>query len=43
MMEYDNRKGETQISLLNIDSKYKLYSGKTYLVSKNDDGKIVIS
>ncbi len=34
-------KGESMIPLLNIDSKYKLISGKKYLISKNE-GKIVI-
>lgn len=42
-IEYENRKGETPISLLNIDSKYRMYSGNSYLISKNEDGKIVIT
>lgn len=42
-IEYGNKKGETLLPLLNIDSKYKLYSGKSYVVSKNDEGKIVIA
>lgn len=42
-IEYDNKKGETLLPLLNIDSKYKMYSGKTYLISKSEDGKIVIA
>ena len=42
-MEYDNKKGETMVPLLNIDSKYKLVSGKGYYISKNEDGKIVIT
>ena len=41
IIEYDNKKGESMIPLLNIDSKYKLISGKKYLISKNE-GKIVI-
>ncbi|MBQ2652200.1 MAG: hypothetical protein IJF83_01465 [Methanobrevibacter sp.] len=42
-MNYGNKKGETLLPLLNIDSKYKLYSAKSYLISKGSDGKIVIS
>ncbi len=41
-MEYSNKKGETPIPLANIDSKYKLVSGKGYYISKTDEG-IVIS
>ena len=41
-IEYGSKKGETLLPLLNIDSKYKLYSGKSYLISKNDEGKLVI-
>lgn len=42
-IEYGNKKGETLLSLSNLDSKYKLHSGASYLISKNNDGKIVIS
>ena len=42
-MEYGDKKGETLFPLSNIDSKYKMYSGKSYIISRNDDGKIVIS
>ena len=42
-IEYDGKKGETLLPLSNIDSKYKMVSGKGYYISKNDDGKIVIS
>lgn len=38
---YDNKKGETPINLLDLDSKYELYSGKSYLIKKYD-GKIMI-
>ena len=37
-----NRKGQTIVLPLKIDSKYKLHSGKSYLVTKQNDGKIVI-
>ncbi|WP_407376219.1 hypothetical protein [Methanobrevibacter sp.] len=42
-IEYANKKGETLLPLLNVDSKYKLYGGNSYLISKTDEGKIVIS
>ena len=42
-IEYDNKKGETMLPLLNMDSKYKLISGRGYYISKSDDGKIVIT
>ena len=41
-MEYDDKKGETLMMLANMDSKYKLVSGKSYLITKTDEG-IVIS
>lgn len=43
VIDYGNKKGEIMIPLLNIDSKYKLVSGKGYHISKTDDGKIVIT
>lgn len=43
MIEYSGKKGETMLPLINIDSKYKLISGKAYYISKNDNGKIVIT
>ena len=42
-MEYADRMGETLIPVSNFDSKYKLHSGSSYLVSKNGKGRIVIS
>ena len=41
-MEFLNKKGETLILPIKIDSKYKLHGGKSYIVSKNDEGSIVI-
>ena len=41
-MEFDGKKGETILMLANIDSKYRLVSGGSYVVTKTDDG-IVIS
>lgn len=42
-IEYDGRKGETLMPPLDIDSDYKLVSGRGYQVSKTEDGKIVIT
>lgn len=42
-MEYANRMGETLIPVSNFDSKYTLYSGSSYSISKNAKGRIVIS
>lgn len=42
IMEYDGKKGETFLPLLNTDSKYKLISGRSYTVTKTDD-KVVIT
>ena len=41
-MECDGKKGETILMLANIDSKYRLVSGRSYVITKTDDG-IVIS
>ena len=41
-MKYSDRKGETPIMPLKIDSEYKLYSGGSYWISKTENGKIVI-
>lgn len=42
-MKHSNRISETQILPLKISSKYELYSGRTYLISKTEDGKVVIT
>ena len=41
-IEYDDKKGESLLPLVNVDSNYKLISGRSYLISKTDEGKIVI-
>ena len=41
-IEYESMKGESSISLINIDSNYKLYGGRSYEIYKTNDGKIVI-
>ena len=42
-IEYANKKGETPLPLIGIDSNYKMVSGRSYVISKNDEGKIVIT
>jgi uncharacterized protein (UPF0333 family) len=42
-IEYDGKKGETLLFPSNVDSKYELHSGKSYMISKGDEGKIVIT
>ncbi len=42
-IEYDGKKGETLLFPSNVDSRYKLYSGKSYIISKGDEGNIVIT
>lgn len=42
-MEFSNKKGETLLMPTNVDSTYKLYSGRSYTVTKTDNGKIVIT
>lgn len=42
-MEYSNKVGETPILPIKISSKYKLYSGSTYSISKAENGKLVIT
>ncbi len=40
-MEYDDKKGETLMMLANMDSRYKLVSGKSYLITKTDEGIVI--
>lgn len=40
-IEYGNLKGQTQIPLIETDSKYEMYGGNSYSIEKID-GKIVI-
>lgn len=42
-MEYGDRTGETLLPVSNFASKYKLYSGRGYSISKDDKGRIVIA
>ena len=41
-IDYDDKKGDTLLPLVKINSNGELISGKSYLISKTDDG-IVIS
>jgi uncharacterized protein (UPF0333 family) len=40
-IEYDDKKGETMLPLMNIGSKYKLISGRGYLITKTDEGIVI--
>lgn len=40
-MEYGGKKGETLLPLANMDSRYKLISGRSYIVSKTQDGIVI--
>ena len=40
-MEYDNKKGETQLMFTDIESKYKLISGKSYFITKTSEGIVI--
>ena len=41
IMEYDDKKGETLLPLANIKSKETLISGKSYMITKTDDGLVI--
>ena len=40
-IEYDDKKGETLLPLVNVGSKYTLISGRTYLITKTSDGIVI--
>ena len=40
-IEYGGNKGETLVPLANMDSRYKLLSGRSYIVSKTGDGIVI--
>lgn len=40
-MEYGDKKGETLIMLANMESKYKLVSGRSYMVTKTSEGVVI--
>ena len=41
VMEYDGKKGETQLPLVKIDSDVKLISGRSYILTKTDEGIVI--
>lgn len=41
IMEYDNKKAETLLPLTEINSDYKLISGKSYIITKTDEGIVI--
>ena len=40
-IEYDDKKGETLLPLANMESKYKLISGRSYSITKTSDGIVI--
>ena len=40
-MEFSDKKGESMLILANIDSKYTLVSGRSYLISKTSEGVVI--
>lgn len=38
IIEYGDKKGETLLPSVNIDSKYRLISGRSYIVTKTSEG-----
>lgn len=41
IMEYDDKKGETLLPLANIVSNEKLISGRSYIITKTDEGLVI--
>ncbi len=41
-IEYDNKKGERYVPLIEPYSSYKLYPGNIYVIEKTHEGKILI-
>ncbi|MBQ2666033.1 hypothetical protein [Methanobrevibacter sp.] len=40
-IEYDDKKGETLIPLTHMNSKYRLISGRSYIITKTSDGIVI--
>lgn len=40
-IEYEDKKGETILPLVNFNSNYKLISGKSYIITKTDEGIVI--
>lgn len=41
ILEYDDKKAESSLPLLNIDKEYRLISGKGYFITKTDEGIVI--
>ena len=41
-IEYGDKKGEALLPLANVNSKYKLVSGRTYIITKTSEGVVII-
>ena len=41
VIQYDDKKGETLLPLTNFNTEYKLISGKSYVISKTDEGIVI--
>ena len=41
IMEYDGKKGETILPLGNIDQDTRLVSGRSYIITKTDEGIVI--
>lgn len=41
IIEYDNKKGETLLPLVNMELNQKLISGKSYIITKTDEGIVI--
>ena len=40
-MEYDGKKGETMMMYTNLDAKYRLISGKSYYITRTEEGVVI--
>ena len=41
VIQYDGKKGETLLPLTNFNTEYNLISGKSYVISKTDEGIVI--
>lgn len=41
VIQYDGKTGETLLPLTNFNTDYKLISGKSYVISKTDEGIVI--
>ena len=40
-MDYSDKKGETVLMFANLDKKYKLVSGRSYIITKTSEGIVI--